>query len=306
MALVSHSLGRGIFFVWAAIFCVINPAFALPLRYRTADRTLSTAEIQTFKPFTFYASSAYCQPETLRQWTCGANCDANPTFQPIAAGGDGKDVQFWYVGIDPTLQTIIVGHQGTDPSKVEPLVTDVDFRLDELDAASFPGLNPAIRVHNGFADAHAETAVEVRTAVQTAMDQSGLTSVTLVGHSLGGALSLLDAVSLPLFFPTNTFRTIVYGMPRVGNQAFVDHVNQAVTLDRINNKDDVVPILPGRFLGFVHAQGEKHIQDDDSWLVCLGNDSEDPRCHTGDVKNIFDGSVRDHEGPYDGVIIGCD
>lgn len=34
------------------------------------------------------------------------NCDANPTFQPIASGGDGIDVQFWYVGIDPTLEVI--------------------------------------------------------------------------------------------------------------------------------------------------------------------------------------------------------
>jgi len=57
--------------------------------------------------------------------------------QPIAAGGDGIDVQFWYVGIDPTLQvntttihvtiapfqickfqTVVVAYQGTDPSKV--------------------------------------------------------------------------------------------------------------------------------------------------------------------------------------------
>jgi hypothetical protein len=33
-----------------------------------------------------------------------ANCDANPTFKPIASGGDGEAVQFWYVGIDPTLK----------------------------------------------------------------------------------------------------------------------------------------------------------------------------------------------------------
>lgn len=32
-----------------------------------------------------------------------ANCDANPNFKPTASGGDGSDVQFWYVGFDPDL-----------------------------------------------------------------------------------------------------------------------------------------------------------------------------------------------------------
>jgi hypothetical protein len=47
-----------------------------------------------------------------------ANCEANPYFIPIAAGGDGAVVQYWYVGWDPVLQTIIVSHQGTDTSKM--------------------------------------------------------------------------------------------------------------------------------------------------------------------------------------------
>ncbi|TFK17672.1 lipase [Coprinopsis marcescibilis] len=306
MVSVSQSFSQLLFLFLAALVST-KPGRAFPLQHRQTDLvSLSTAGISAFKPFTFYASTAYCQPEAILQWSCGANCDANPTFQPLAAGGDGADVQFWYVGIDPTLETIIVSHQGTDPSKIDPLLTNADIRLDELDAVFFPGIDDSVKVHNGFTEAHAETAVQIRDAVQNAINQSNLTSITLVGHSLGGALSLLDAVSLPLFFPTATFKTIVYGMPRVGNQAFAEHVNQNVNLDRINNKDDVVPIIPGRFLGFSHPGGEKHIQDDDSWLVCVGNDSKDPRCATGDVRNILDGSIEDHGGPYDGVNIGCD
>lgn len=37
-------------------------------------------------------------------WYESENCLANPTFQPVAAGGDGNDIQFWFVGIDPTLK----------------------------------------------------------------------------------------------------------------------------------------------------------------------------------------------------------
>ncbi|KAG6817307.1 hypothetical protein H0H87_010324 [Tephrocybe sp. NHM501043] len=132
---------------------------AAPLQTRqdvAAFATLSTPEISAFQPFTHYASTAYCQATQTRDWSCGANCDANPTFQPVASGGDGNDVQFWYVGVDPTLKTVVVAHQGTDPSKLMPLLTDADFFLGELDPELFPGIDSEIEVHDGFRDAHAE------------------------------------------------------------------------------------------------------------------------------------------------------
>ena len=62
-------------------------------------------------------------------------CQANPNFHPVAAGGDGAVVQYWYVGYDMDLkarlevtsllrftefsnQMVIVGHQGTNPKKM--------------------------------------------------------------------------------------------------------------------------------------------------------------------------------------------
>jgi hypothetical protein len=39
-----------------------------------------------------------------------ANCDANPNFLPTASGGDGDDVQFWYVGFDPDLAVCCSKH----------------------------------------------------------------------------------------------------------------------------------------------------------------------------------------------------
>lgn len=62
------------------------------------------------------------------------------------------------------------------------------------------------------------TATQVLAAVQKAMTQSGLTKVTMVGHSLGAALSLLESVYLPLFLPKGTtFKMIGYGLPRVSH-----------------------------------------------------------------------------------------
>lgn len=100
----------------------------------------------------------------------------------------------------------------------------------------------------------------------------------MVGHSLGGAIALLDSVYLPLHLPASTvFKTVTYGMPRVGNQAFANYVDAHVTslsggtgLTHINNKEDIVPILPGMFLGFHHPSGEVHIQDSNAWDACPG------------------------------------
>jgi len=278
---------------------------AAPLRRQAASITaLSTSDIASFTPFSFYAAMAYCEPASILSQSCGQNCDANPTFQPVASGGDGIDVQFWYVGVDPTLQSVIVGHQGTDPSKIVPLVTDVDFFLTNLNSTLFPGVSSSIQVHNGFADEHAKTADSVLAAVKTALQQSSLNKVTVVGHSLGAALALLESVYLPLFLPDVTFRMIGYGMPRVGNQAFATYIDDNVDLDHVNNKEDLVPTLPGRFLGFHHPQNEKHIQDDLSWFACPGEDNTDSRCTTGDVSNVFEGKISDHDGPYDVVTMG--
>ena len=113
---------------------------AIPTRTvqaRQAITTLTSGEVSAFRPYSHYASTAYCNPSTTINWSCGTNCQANPGFIPTASGGDGSDVQFCgsklelncyifdseilptgYVGYDPTLSTVIVAHQGTDPSKL--------------------------------------------------------------------------------------------------------------------------------------------------------------------------------------------
>jgi hypothetical protein len=34
---------------------------------------LDSAQISSFKPYTFFASTAYCPPSTTHNWSCGAS-----------------------------------------------------------------------------------------------------------------------------------------------------------------------------------------------------------------------------------------
>ncbi|KAI9509115.1 lipase [Russula earlei] len=292
-----------------ALFTILKVARAAATIHQQVQTTiLSPAQVDSFKPYTFYAAAAYCQPSKTLTWSCGAYCAGNPTFQPYASGGNGSDIQFWYVGWDPALSSVIVTHQGTDPTKFRALLTDAFLLRGRLDPGLFPGLPSSITVHRGFASEHARTAPVILTAVRTLLTQHGASSVVLVGHSLGAALALLDglylSLQLPATHPGTRLRVVGYGMPRVGNHAFADYVDAAFgiygrSVTRINNKKDPIPSLPDQSVGYVHASGEVHIQSTGgAWLACPGQENPSPLCSDGAVPHWFRGNIFNHLGPY--------
>jgi len=117
------------------------------------------------------------------------------------------------------------------------------------------------------------TATTILSYVQQTLSAHNASSVTVVGFSLGAALSLLDGVYLRLHLSSSvSVRVIGYGMPRVGNQDFADWVDSHLggQVTHINNREDPIPIIPDRSLGFHHASGEVHITDSGSWENCPG------------------------------------
>lgn len=99
---------------------------------------LSTSSVNAFTPFAQFARAAYCNPASTASWSCGQACSANTGFVPSISGGDGNGVQFCknlyfalqvviqvfnfdclgYVGYWPTQNTVVVAHQGTDPTQL--------------------------------------------------------------------------------------------------------------------------------------------------------------------------------------------
>ena len=63
-------------FVFTLLF-LIGLASAAGVTKRQAFATLSSAQIESFKPYSFYAAGAYCPPSETLSWSCGGPCQAD-------------------------------------------------------------------------------------------------------------------------------------------------------------------------------------------------------------------------------------
>ncbi|KAI8002072.1 hypothetical protein LOK49_LG09G02361 [Camellia lanceoleosa] len=87
---------------------------------------------------------------------------------------------------------------------------------------------------------------EVKRLVKFHKARGEQVSLTITGHSLGGALALLNAYEAATSIPNLPISIISFGAPRVGNIAFRDEIYQmGVKTLRVVVKQDLVPRMPG-------------------------------------------------------------
>ncbi|KIY62160.1 alpha/beta-hydrolase [Cylindrobasidium torrendii FP15055 ss-10] len=295
--------------MFASVLLLATLAIAAPLAPVVEERAysqVSTAELAGFAPYTQFARAAYCGLDGLKNWNCGQACSALSDFTPTLVGGDGAKIQQYVVGYWASKNAVVVAHQGTDPTQLESLLTDVQVLQRQLSTTLFPGISSSVYVHSGFADQHALTASVILAEVKKLFTARKTSNLVLVGHSLGGALAEIDSVFFALQLPQATITTRTFGLPRVGNAAWAEVVDAKVPdFVRVNNRKDLIPIIPGRGLGFAHPEGEVHIVGTGDAVACEGNDNaSDGKCTISSVPNIFGGNIIDHLGPYEGIYIG--
>ncbi|KAJ3838781.1 Alpha/Beta hydrolase protein [Lentinula raphanica] len=290
----------------SALRFTVTEVPSLQLIHPRTITQISASELAGFAPYTQFARAAYCPTDVLKTWTCGEACQANADFEVAFVGGDGDDIQNYFVGYSPSLGAIIVTHEGTDPTQLESDLTDIDIPLAKPSNALFPGISLSVEVHSGFLNEHALSARSILAEVDSLMASKGVNKIVAVGHSLGGALAEIDTVFLRLNIPSASIFAMTYGTPRVGNPAWAALVDSSnVNFKRIDNKQDLIPIVPGRFLGFEHPAGEIHILGAGDAVSCPGDDdATDSDCQIASVPTIFEGSIVDHLGPYEGIYLG--
>ncbi|KAI0269944.1 alpha/beta-hydrolase [Gloeopeniophorella convolvens] len=278
-----------------------------PLSAPTQVTKLTTGQFADYIPYIQFARAAYCNPNKIVGWKCGHACEAIPGFQPTLTGGDGDGTQFYFVGYWPAESAVVVAHQGTDPIELQSDLTDLAIDQGELHSDLFPGVPAGVMVHTGFSAEHRKTAHPILAEVKRLMKLYASKKVILTGHSLGGALSEIECMYMKLNLPADTIvKGVTFGTPRVGNAAWAAFFDEQIPdFVRINNKHDLVPIVPGRALGFLHPHGEIHVQQDGTAVTCSGDDdATDPQCTVMNTPRLSNGNILDHLGPYQGIFIG--
>jgi predicted lipase len=124
---------------------------------------------------------------------------------------------------------VVLAHQGTDPTQLLSVATDVNIIQETLDSSLFPNVPRGVLVHGGFRDAQASTASILLAQVKTLLAKNKASKVIVVGHSLGGAIAELDALMLRLNLPSSvSVKGVTFGTPRVGNPAFANFFDKTV------------------------------------------------------------------------------
>ncbi|KAJ3280507.1 hypothetical protein HK104_000613 [Borealophlyctis nickersoniae] len=206
------------------------------------------AEMQTYTKF---AGVAYCSNAAITNWNC-KSCAPGVVTDPKYFGTD-NDMQ-GYVAVYPARQTILVVFRGA--SNMASWISNLKFGKSD---AEF--LVQGAKVHGGFLALYQKYKPAMTGLLKDALGKNPGYSVTFVGHSLGGALTLLAAVDGTYTFlkdlPPTSIRVITFGIPRVGNARFAQLVyDTGLPVYRSVNYNDMVPHLPPESFDFVHVDYE--------------------------------------------------
>lgn len=218
---------------------------------------LSTAYAVSFNPalavsYFNFAAMSYCPFEYLRNWN-GPYCDSSFKTVLVNDSVSGSPLQA-YVSTNARDQVVIT-FRGTQPLSLEDWLTDLD--IAHVDA---PDLCKDCTVHAGFNYAYSILSPAVIDAVEACLEAAPNSTVTIIGHSLGGAIASLFAVRLATGCqghckaPSSPIQVFSYGAPRLGNEHFAQFYNSILPNSwRIQHNKDVVPHLPPTEVGYYHC-----------------------------------------------------
>lgn len=129
--------------------------------------------------------------------------------------------------------------------KLEPLGSGHgDVKVEHGFLSIYTSKNDATRYNKSSASE--QVMEEIKRLVSFYREKGEKVSLTITGHSLGGALALLNAYEAASAVPDLPVSVISFGAPRVGNVAFGEELKEmGVKTLRVVVKQDVVPKMPG-------------------------------------------------------------
>ena len=196
-----------------------------------------------------------------------------------ATKADG-DTQLYYVY---NTDKVIVAWRGT--ASLYNVGTDLAFRpvsseSCDIDKTQCTTLLSAGKIHTGFWSGYNRVNIKFPTDILKLIRLSGPRDLYICGHSLGGALALIHAVSLK----DSTPLLYTYGMPRTFTRDAVMQLSEITHFRHVNDNDPVPAVPPeanmdnelfklwgwfGGTLGFFWALGQIMAAQMVAWGDCF-------------------------------------
>ncbi|KAK8959746.1 Phospholipase A1-II 4 [Platanthera guangdongensis] len=248
-----------------------------------------------------YTAAVYTADLTsLFTWTCSRCIDMTVGFEVVEVIVDVQNCLQAYVGVAEDLNSAIVVFRGTQEHSIQNWIEDLYWKQLDL---NYPDM-PDAMVHHGFYHAYHNTSMRpgILLGLQETRELYGDMQITVVGHSMGGAMAAFCALDLKVNYGAKDVRLMTFGQPRIGNAAFSSyfksHLPDAI---RVTNGHDIVPHLPPYYSIF--PQKTYHHFPTEVWLHEIGLESlvysvekicdetgEDPSC----CRSVRGNSISDH------------
>ncbi|KAJ6480759.1 alpha/beta-hydrolase [Mycena vitilis] len=205
-------------------------------------RAISSSTYNDLVLYFQYASSSY------RDTASCTKPNGNTLISTIS--DEATDTQ-GFIARDDTRKEIVVALRGS--SSAEDFNTDARAKLVPLVS---PGINPPAgsTVHTGFLTAYNAVASAVLSTVKAQVAETPNYHLVTTGHSLGGSVAALAAISLLENFPGHIVRTYTYGQPRTFNPTGARFINEKLgsRVFRAVHTDDGVPTAFPQSAGYRH------------------------------------------------------
>ncbi|KAJ4468246.1 Alpha/Beta hydrolase protein [Lentinula aciculospora] len=206
-----------------------------------------------------------------------------------------------FVARDASRKELVIAFRGS--ASVADILLDTQVELVPLIS---PGTSVphGVRVHTGFLTAWNLVSVQVFAILtEQLVLHRDIETIVTSGHSLGGALATLCAISAKQRFPQCRIRTYSYGAPRIGNKPFANFVNKSLAENafRVVHTHDGVPTMIPQSLGY-HHHGIEYWQNSEpptvENVIKCEDQGEDPNCSL----SIPSGGVNDAHLTYFGIV----
>ncbi|RUP45633.1 A serine protease triad forms the catalytic Centre of A triacylglycerol lipase [Jimgerdemannia flammicorona] len=234
---------------------------------------VTSAVVSTLQDFARLASTAYCSVGSAGgQLTCNSYCRNFPNTIVVKTFSISATATIGFIARNDGKKAIYVAYRGS--TNINNFIHDSHFFHSKYPPV--PGAN----VHTGFLESFQDARSIVYPTVVEQMNNHPGYTLYMVGHSLGGALTVLQALDFyqNAGYTSKNMVIYTYGEPRVGDPTFSTYVDSLkLPFYRTVNRNDIVPHLPPESFGYKHHASEYWIEDSAGTVVNCVID-EDSTC----------------------------